>query len=740
MTLTAIQGVEVEGMKIMTARQKSRRDRRPSKNEYPIKNKYAIRKAPRFSVILCTYNRRTLVLSALASLRRQTLPYDQFEVIVVDNGSSDGTLDAVRSYIGAGQHEQKQLDQTWRVQCLYEPQNGLAYARNTGLLAASGEIAVFLDDDALAAPHFLERLSIAFDRTGADAIGGRVELRWEGARPHWLSDELLELLGYFAPASPQTDVHTFASTNFSAKIEALRAIGYFCPFISKRMDMPASIEVHDLCNRLRHAGYTLRYEPETLVEHRILQARLTRPFFVGRAYWQGRSEILMQYADPKPYEATIPLTSQSLALEGQVHNAAPLLRAIAHELRQITHMALLQRPLLRLAGRSTNEQLLAAMEQARSWGRLQQQLQFFEHAPVELSNPDVLFVCSPELDPTAELLVQSLVSQDIRCTVVHTDIPLSWLWQHRAYNRRSIGILHFHRPGALHLTHRQRQRLGFRLWLAHHLGIRVVTTDAGGWWQSARGLRFLSRRIFERKLLRHSDMILASTRQPEALYPDKRLRKRVHCLPLAGFQGHYPPPVARTEALKQLGLDAQKGFTFLCLASMHTEQELLFLIEGFREVSKNRKTVSPQLLLVGSSEGNKTAPRILQRAALNPAIHLALAAPNKEDIALYMGAVDALVLPHFAIQRSGTLETALLGLSYGHLVVAPRLPRFSGMLPPRASIFYEPGSRASLANALTKAQKLFFAISKEESPSLDAASGWQQYAQRLVKLYRQLLG
>ncbi|HET7640423.1 MAG TPA: glycosyltransferase, partial [Ktedonobacteraceae bacterium] len=58
--------------------------------------------SPRLSVILCTYNRCNLVLSALASLRRQTLAYDQFEVLVIDNGSTDGTLGAVRAYVNAG--------------------------------------------------------------------------------------------------------------------------------------------------------------------------------------------------------------------------------------------------------------------------------------------------------------------------------------------------------------------------------------------------------------------------------------------------------------------------------------------------------------------------------------------------------------------------------------------------------------------------------------------------------------
>ena len=187
---------------------------------------------PRFSVILCTYNRCYLVLAALASLREQTLPYGQFEVIVVDNGSSDGTLEAVQNYVSAGMQEEKGIEDAWQVQCLAELQNGLAYARKTGLLAANGEVAVFLHDDALADPHWLEHLLTAYEETGADAIGGRVEIDWEVARPHWLSEELLETLGYFAPSRVRMQLEgstSFNSCNFSVKIEALRAIGYFFP-------------------------------------------------------------------------------------------------------------------------------------------------------------------------------------------------------------------------------------------------------------------------------------------------------------------------------------------------------------------------------------------------------------------------------------------------------------------------------------------------------------------------------
>ena len=686
--------------------------------------------SPRLSIILCTYNRRNLVLSALASLRRQTLPYHQFEVIVIDNGSTDGTLSAVRTYVRAGAQPGRKSEETWQVQCLLEPQNGLAHARHTGLLVAAGEIAVFLDDDTLADPYFLERLLQAYDETGADAIGGRVELRWEAPRPYWLTDDLLDMLGYFAPTPTRTQLQeAFSSSSFSVKIEALRSIGYFSPLLSKRLHIPASMEVQDLCHRLSKAGYTLWYEPGAVVAHRVPAARLRRAYFVGRAYWQGRSEVLAHYAS-------------------KLHNAdaghqthTQVLHAILPELREIGYLALLHRPLLRLAGRSTHERLEAAMAQAKSWGRLQQQLQFLEHAPPEVTTPAVLLVRSPEPDATADVLAHALSLQDVSCTQVAATIPIPWLWRHRAYQGQSMAIVHFYRPGALHLTYRQRQQLWFRLWLARCWGIRIVTTDAGGWWQSTRNLRFLSRRALERNLLYTSDIVLAYTRQPDQLYPDKKLRRRVRCLPHPGFRGYFAQPVTRTKAHSQLGLPQETGFVYLCLAYTHTERELIQLIEAFVEVKNKEKPArtATQLVLVGSPTDKKRPGRLLKLAALNSAVHLCLAAPGRAEMSLYMGAADALVLPHFARQTAGTLETALIALSYGRVVVAPSLPRFNGMLPPRASVLYDPASRASLLQALLKAQTLHYFLNEQEAASMEAGTGWAHYAHRLRKIYKQLL-
>ncbi len=711
----------------MTARQKSRIGTRTGRKEVVERQPAGV--SPRFSVILCTYNRRNLALSALASLRRQTLPYNTFEVIVVDNGSSDATLSAVRTYVSAGKHQGKKTGDLWKVICLNESQNGLAYARNTGLLAASGEIAVFLDDDALADPYLLERLWQAYRETDADAIGARVELRWEASRPHWLADDMLDMLGHFAPTCEraQLDAPTsFSSSCFSVKIGALRATGYFSPFLSKRDNLPASTGVQDLCQRLYTGGYALWYEPAAVAFHRVPAARLTRAFILGRAYWKGRSEVMARYSST-----------------GQQHTFETL-SASLRDLREMAFLACVHRPLLRLAGRASNERLHAAAGQARSLGRIQQRLSFLEHAPPELEAPAVFFVHASDADETAEILLKALQVQDIRCAPGTVEIPLTWLWQHRAYRGKSIGILHFYRPGAFDLTYRQKQKLAFRLWLARRWGIRLITTDAGGWWQSSRGLRFLARRMLERQLMRQSSAVLSFTRQPDQLYPDRRLRRKLRCLPHPGYGGTLPPLTPKPQARKQLDFPTQAGYTFLCLAAQHNERELIQLIEAFRKAVQTEKS-SPdadlpmQLLLIGTPCDKTTSRPILRLAALTPTLHLHKANPDQEGLSLYLSATDALVLPHFAIPTAGMLETAMRALSYGRVVVAPNLPRFCGMLPPRASVLYDPTSRESLSRALLDARQRAYHLLERDKEALDAASGWVQYAGRLVKVYKEVL-
>ncbi len=682
---------------------------------------------PRCSIILCTYNRQNTVLNALASLRRQTLPYDMFEVIVVDNDSRDGTLAAVNAYVSAGPlMATRNSKDAWHVHCLTETQNGLSHARNTGIQAAQGEILIFLDDDVIAHPTFLERLLAAYDQTGADAIGGQVQLRWEATRPHWLSDDMLDILGHFAPAQERTLLPAtldMSRCSFSLRRTMLDTIGYFSPLLGKRSSSPIGMDSADICRRIRAKGGSIWYEPAAVVEHRVPASRLTRSYFVGRAYWQGRSQVVAQFADTSQHEAVLP------------QNLPTLLRSALPEVQDVARLALVDRLLLFLAGQPSSEQLLAAMEQARSWGHLQQRLQFVERAPAEVTAPSVFLVLPAHCDVPAELLAQGLQAQHIRCTTSVADIPLSWLWRHRATTGTSTGILHFYRPGALVLSAGQRQHLWFVLWLAKRWGVRIVTTDTGGWWQSTRGLAALPRRVFERTLFRYSDIVLAFTRQPDALYPDKRIRRRVRSLMHPGFRNAYPPVLTPTAAQVQLGFYQQAGYVYLCFAAEHSERELLSLLDAFELLQQNPKRIT--LLLVGRP--HNTGKTLQQRIGNNKAIFFFPKEPDKHAISLYMGASDTVVLPHGPYPTAGTLETAMLALSFERRIVVPDLPRFRGMLPPRATEVYNPGERNSLGEAMQKVQQSEFRLKVKDKQTLDAQSSWNVYAQRLVEIYKQAL-
>lgn len=684
---------------------------------------------PRFSVILCTYNRRNFVLATLGTLRRQTFPYRDFEVIVVDNGSKDGTLNAVNSYVQMGESKQKRLEESWRVQCLSEPKNGLAYARNTGLLAASGTIVVFVDDDTLLDPHMLEHLWEAYQETGADAMGMRVAVHWDMTSPHWMVPELLGTLGYFSPGIERRQLESddiFASCAFSVKREVLHSINYFSPFLSKRSNLPSSVEVADLCQRLHQRGYTLWYEPQALVMHRATSARLRQAFFVGRSYWQGRSEIMLHYCHRRQ------------------ESTQEVWREIWEELRHFVRCLLLEGPLIRLAGRPTTERLLAAMEQSHSWGRLIQRLTYLEHVPSDLDMPAVLMVHASTPDTSFGILTHTLDKQEVRYLASQPEIPLRWLWRHRRYRNQPVGILHFYRPGAMELTRRQNQQLRFRLWLARRWGLRIVVTDSGGWWQTSRGSHARARRTFERKLLHASHAILSTTRQPNLLYRERRLHKRVRSIPQPGFRGHYPPALPSEEARQRLNLPSSTTFVYLCLAPLHTEREVIFLLEAFYLLTQGSRKDESQsgatLLLVGNPIDSALSSRILRLIARDIQVHAYTEDFREDDLPLYMGACDAQVMPHLAVHVAGSLPSAGVALSYERLVIAPDLPRFSGILPSRASVPYIPASRESLAEAMVKAQQMGFSLQEEEVEALDAQQSWDNYARSLVKIYRELLG
>ena len=134
----------------------------------------------KLSIVVATYNRAPYLLRTLESLARQTLSPGLFEILVVNNNSSDNTPEVVAGF--AGSHPQLQ------VRMVTETSQGISYARNCGIASSVGQYIVFIDDDEEANPGFAKSYFCFFENNpGLDAAGGAVVPVYEAPLPAWYS-------------------------------------------------------------------------------------------------------------------------------------------------------------------------------------------------------------------------------------------------------------------------------------------------------------------------------------------------------------------------------------------------------------------------------------------------------------------------------------------------------------------------------------------------------------------------
>ncbi|MCU0545600.1 MAG: glycosyltransferase [Oscillatoriaceae cyanobacterium Prado104] len=249
---------------------------------------------PQISAIICTHNRHTYLGAAIDSLLVQNFP-DNFEVVVVDNGSSDfagpdSSISQTREVVEARLSDS-------RLKYVWEPEIGLSVARNTGARVARSEILAYLDDDAVADPNWLRVLHIAYQSERKLAVaGGKVELLWpEGvAPPNWLSPGLIQNLGAYNLGETQICVTAAGLTprgvNYSIRRAFLEEIGGFdvkLGRIGKKLLSNEELRATELALEL---GWQVVYLPEALVFHNVAPSRLNKAWFVERGWWQGISE------------------------------------------------------------------------------------------------------------------------------------------------------------------------------------------------------------------------------------------------------------------------------------------------------------------------------------------------------------------------------------------------------------------------------------------------------------------
>ena len=133
---------------------------------------------PMISFVIATYNREKFLPDCLESLAQQTADRSDYEVVIVDNNSTDGTEEICRRFID----RHPDLD----VSYYKEGKQGLSHARNRGIAEANGDLISFIDDDGIAEEGFAEELLRFFrQHPEATAVGGKIIPRFESGPPAW---------------------------------------------------------------------------------------------------------------------------------------------------------------------------------------------------------------------------------------------------------------------------------------------------------------------------------------------------------------------------------------------------------------------------------------------------------------------------------------------------------------------------------------------------------------------------
>ncbi|MGF1478312.1 MAG: glycosyltransferase [Cyanophyceae cyanobacterium] len=201
-----------------------------------------------FSVIIPSYNRPQQLVNCLQSLTRLEYPRDRFEVIVVDDGSSEPYDAAVAPF-------QERLP----LRLMRQNNAGPAAARNHAAQTAQGKYLAFTDDDCTPAPDWLQALEARFARAPEDIVGGRTVNALTN-NPFSATSQNIISMGYEHYNAVPDQARFFASNNMVVPAERFRALGGFDESFTTSED-------RELCDRWLHQGYKMTYAPEVIIYH-----------------------------------------------------------------------------------------------------------------------------------------------------------------------------------------------------------------------------------------------------------------------------------------------------------------------------------------------------------------------------------------------------------------------------------------------------------------------------------------
>jgi GT2 family glycosyltransferase len=243
------------------------------------------------SVIICAYTEKRLddLIAAVESVQKQTCPPNEI-IVVIDHNAS--LLRQVQDHIS-----DVTVIENMGVR-------GLSGARNSGLAIAKSPLIAFLDDDAVAAPDWLELLCAVFTDSPVIGVGGAVIPHWLHKRPSWFPEEFCWVVGCTYRGMPQTvsQIRNPIGANMAFRQEVFDVVGGFRDGIGRIGTRPLAGEETELCIRASQhwPEKVFLYQPQAKIYHGVPSHRATWRYFRSRCYAEGLSKaIISKYVGTK---------------------------------------------------------------------------------------------------------------------------------------------------------------------------------------------------------------------------------------------------------------------------------------------------------------------------------------------------------------------------------------------------------------------------------------------------------
>lgn len=255
------------------------------------------------SLVIATYNGADSLPATLESLTRQTLDKELWDVVVVNNNSTDTTVQVVGDFAAA--HPEIKL------KLVHEPNQGLSWARNRGIDESTGDYIVIIDDDETACPELMREYFDFLDtHPHIVAAGGKITPRYPAERPKWLS-RITERpiagtlnLGDEMKLFPEGKY--FGGGNMALRRTAIDYYGKFDTNLGRRGSKLLGGEEKELYMRYYASGEDIYYLPNAEIFHNINTERLTKPYFKAVCYRVGQSERIRTLSkSPKAFRRRV---------------------------------------------------------------------------------------------------------------------------------------------------------------------------------------------------------------------------------------------------------------------------------------------------------------------------------------------------------------------------------------------------------------------------------------------------